>query len=163
MYLDSGRPDDRHAASLLPPFSMPLLSSRPSDPPLGFERFRQKAERLTRNPKRVRKVVRDAYDKIAEHSDEIGQIRTDLPVLLRLVRAWVGGEYRRIPLKAIVLIVGAVLYFLNPLDLIPDFLPIIGYLDDAAVLGYVLRTLHGEVEHYRAWEAQHQLSASGLS
>ncbi len=138
---------------------MPILSSRSSEPPPRFEHFRQKAERLTRNPRRVRSVVRDAYDKIAEHSDEIGQIRTDLPVLLRLVRAWVGGEYRRVPLKAIVLIVAAVLYFLNPLDLIPDFIPVVGYLDDAAVLGYVLRTLHAEVEHYRAWETKHQLPA----
>lgn len=132
---------------------MPLLSSRSSDQPIGFERFRKKAERLTRDPKRVRKVVRQAYDKIADHSEEIGQIRDDLPVLLRLVRAWTRREYRRIPVKAIVLIAGAVLYFINPFDLVPDFLPIIGYLDDAAVLGYVLRTLQAEVEHYRVWEA----------
>ena len=136
------------------------LPSPPSDPPLGFERFRVQAERVTRSPKRVRKVVRDAYDKIAEHSDEIGQIRTDLPVLLRLTRAWLSGEYRRVPLKAIVLVVGAVLYFLNPLDVIPDFIPVIGYLDDAAVLGYVLRTLHGELERFRAWEGQKQLPAA---
>ncbi|MEM1043644.1 MAG: YkvA family protein [Bacteroidota bacterium] len=149
-----------HHFSLVP---MPLLSSRPSEPPPRFEYFRRKAERVTRNPKRVRTVVREAYDKIAEHREEIGQIRTDLPVLLRLVRAWLGGEYRRVPLKAIVLIVGAVLYFLNPLDLIPDFLPVVGYLDDAAVLSYVLRTLHAEVELYGAWEAQHQLPAPDLS
>ncbi len=139
---------------------MPDLSPPPSDPPFGFERFRAQAERITRSPKRVRKVVRDAYDKIAEHSDEIGQIRTDLPVLLRLTRAWLSGEYRRVPLKAIVLIVAAVLYFLNPLDVIPDFIPVVGYLDDAAVLGYVLRTLHDELERFRTWEGQKQLPAS---
>ncbi len=141
---------------------MPDTLPPSTDPPLGFERFRAQAERITRSPKHVRKVVRDAYDKIAEHSDEIGQIRTDLPVLLRLVRAWLGGEYRRVPLKAIVLIVAAVLYFLNPLDLIPDFIPVIGYLDDAAVLGYVLRTLHAELERYRAWEDRKHLPASGI-
>lgn len=125
---------------------------RSSDPPPGFQRFREKAERIARHPRRVRKVVREAYDKLARHSDEIGRIRTDLPVLLRLVRAWIGGEYRRIPLKGIVLVLAAALYFVNPLDLIPDFLPIVGYLDDAAVIGYVLRTLHDEVERFREWE-----------
>ncbi len=139
---------------------MPIdrTDSPPSSPPPGFERFRQQAERIARSPQRVRKVVGDAYDKIARHSDEIGQIRTDLPVLLRLIRAWLGGEYHRIPLKAIVLIVAAVLYFLNPLDLIPDFIPVIGYLDDAAVLGYVLRTLHDELERYREWEEKQLLT-----
>lgn len=129
-----------------------VLSRRSSDPPPGFQRFRERAERIARHPRRVRKVVREAYDKMAKHGDEIGQIRADLPVLLRLVRAWIGGDYRRIPLKAIVLVLAAALYFVNPLDLIPDFLPIIGYLDDAAVIGYVLRTLHDEVERFRDWE-----------
>jgi uncharacterized membrane protein YkvA (DUF1232 family) len=130
-----------------------------SDRPKGFSRFEDEAEDVTRDPERVRGVVRDAFHKISEHRKDIGRIGADLPVLLRLARAWASGEYRRIPLKSIVLIVAAVLYFLNPLDLIPDFLPVIGYLDDAAVVGYVLRTLQQELEIFRAWEVERFLTS----
>lgn len=127
--------------------------------PKGFSRFEHEAEDMTRDPERVRGVVRDAFHKISEHRKDIGRIGADLPVLLRLARAWASGEYRRIPLKSIVLVVAAVLYFLNPLDLIPDFLPIVGYLDDAAVVGYVLRTLQQELEIFRAWEVERFLTS----
>ena len=130
-----------------------------SDRPKGFSRFEHEAEDVTRDPERVRGVVRDAFHKLSEHRKEIGRISADLPVLLRLARAWASGDYRRIPVKSVVMVVAAVLYFLNPLDLIPDFLPVIGYLDDAAVVGYVLRTLQQELEIFRAWEVEKFLTS----
>ncbi len=135
------------------------FSSSSSDRPTGFSRFEHEAEDVTRDPERVRGVVRDAFHKLSEHRKEIGRIGADLPVLLRLARAWAAGDYRRIPVKSIVMVVAAALYFLNPLDLIPDFLPVIGYLDDAAVVGYVLRTLQKELEIFRAWEVEKLLTS----
>ena len=133
---------------------MLLKRSSPSGRPKGFTRYEHEAEDVTRDPERVRDIVRDAFHKLKEHRKDIGRISADLPVLLRLARAWASGDYRRVPLKSIVMIVAAVLYFLNPLDLIPDFIPVIGYLDDAAVVGYVLRTLQKELDLFRAWEVE---------
>lgn len=128
-------------------------------PPKGFSRFEREAEEVAQTPERVLAVVRAAFAKLAKHRKEVGRIGAELPVLLRLARAWSAGEYRRIPLRAVVLVVAAALYFLNPLDLIPDFLPVIGYLDDAAVVGYVLRTLRREMEIFRAWEDEQFLTS----
>ena len=137
-----------------------MLSKRLSSSgrPKGFTRFEEEAETVTRDPERVRGIVRDAFHKISEHRKDIGRISADLPVLLRLARAWASGDYRRVPVKSIVMVVAAVLYFLNPLDLIPDFIPVIGYLDDAAVVGYVLRNLQKELEVFRAWEVERALT-----
>lgn len=121
-------------------------------PPKGLARFRREAEEVSRDPDRIRSLVQRSFDKITKYRSEIGQIGAELPILLRLARAWASGEYRRIPVKAIVMILAAALYFVNPLDLIPDFLPVIGYVDDAAVVGYVLRTLRRELDAYREWE-----------
>jgi uncharacterized membrane protein YkvA (DUF1232 family) len=65
----------------------------------------------------------------------------DLSTLLRLLAAWASGKYTAIPYRSIVLAVAAVLYFVWPLDAIPDFIPVIGYVDDAFVMAFVVKSI----------------------
>jgi uncharacterized membrane protein YkvA (DUF1232 family) len=44
------------------------------------------------------------------------------------------------------------LYFILPADLIPDFIPVIGYLDDLAVLTTIMNSLQKEISDYRIWK-----------
>ncbi|MDX1529972.1 MAG: YkvA family protein [Rhodothermales bacterium] len=137
------------------PAEKPSAQPDPADaPPKGFDRHRRQAESVVEDQKRVSHVVRQAYEKLTAQSEHLGGLRDDLPLLLRLVRAWSKGSYTRVPIKAVVTVLAAVLYFVNPLDLIPDFLPVVGYLDDAAVVGYVLRVLKGELDRFAEWEAR---------
>ena len=76
----------------------------------------------------------------------------DFLTLIRLVRAYTFRGYREVPLKSILAAVAAIIYFVNPVDLIPDFIPIIGYIDDAAVVGLALRFIHEDLENFRKWE-----------
>jgi len=46
---------------------------------------------------------------------------------------------------------GGLLYFILPTDLIPDFIPVIGYLDDLAVLTTIMNMLNTEIREYRVW------------
>ncbi len=71
---------------------------------------------------------------------------------MRLIRAYLKGEYRAVPWKTLLAAVGAVLYFLNPLDLIADFIYVFGYLDDALVVGLVLSSIRSDLEKFNAWE-----------
>ena len=126
----------------------------PEEEPKGFAKYRKKAEALAQKPAQVRDMLVGATEKFEEHREDLGQLRYDLPGLLRLVRAWVRGDYRRVPLKSIALVIGGLLYFLTPLDLIPDFIPVVGFLDDAAVVAYVLRSIRADVEQFEEWEAE---------
>jgi uncharacterized membrane protein YkvA (DUF1232 family) len=47
---------------------------------------------------------------------------------------------------------GGLLYFILPADLIPDFIPLVGYLDDLAVLTTIMNSLKGELNTYRSWK-----------
>jgi len=57
-----------------------------------------------------------------------------------------------VPWKVITAIVSAVLYFISPLDVICDFIPILGYLDDAAVVGLALKFCEGDLKQYEEWK-----------
>ena len=68
-----------------------------------------------------------------------------------LLRDRVNGLYTKTPWKTVAAMTGALLYVLSPLDLIPDFIPLIGYLDDAAVFAFVLRFADPDLTEYRNW------------
>ena len=58
-------------------------------------------------------------------------------------------------------VVGALTYFADPEDLIPDNIPVLGFLDDAAVLAWVLGQVRAELYAFRDWEQQPRLDATG--
>lgn len=78
-------------------------------------------------------------------------VMADLKLLQGLCTAWWRGEYRAVSRQALLAVVAALLYFVTPLDAIPDWLPGIGMLDDLAVLAWVMRTWQGELAAFRAW------------
>jgi len=119
-----------------------------------LSRYRHRAQREAKQPGRVRSIARRAGAKLREHRDQLGTLRDDLPVLLRLARAWARGDYRAIPWKSLVLLVAGLLYFLAPADAVPDFIPVLGFLDDAAVIAYVLRAIQTDVRAFEEWEAE---------
>ena len=118
-----------------------------------LHRYRRRAQKQAKEPGRVRSIARRAGDKLRTHRDQLGTLRDDLPVLLRLTRAWASGDYRAVPWKSLVLLVSGLLYFLAPADAIPDFIPVLGFLDDAAVIAYVLRAIQSDVRAFEEWEA----------
>ncbi len=83
----------------------------------------------------------------------IGQFFNDVPLVCMMISDYVRGEYRDVPLATIITLVAAVLYFVNPLDIIPDTIPIVGQLDDAVAIGLTLRAAHGDIMAYAEWKA----------
>lgn len=73
-------------------------------------------------------------------------------VLGRLIKAYALGQYREVPWKTILLIVAAIIYFLNPLDLVPDLIPLTGLTDDFAVLLWVYNSASNEIQKFLLWE-----------
>lgn len=80
-------------------------------------------------------------------------LRDKFYTLGRLAKAYASGRYRAVPWKSMLILLAAVIYFLNPLDLIPDIIPIFGLTDDFAVLVWVYNTVQGEVDKFLEWES----------
>jgi uncharacterized membrane protein YkvA (DUF1232 family) len=130
--------------------------------------MRRKNNRMTRKQARAilsrdaRHVTEEDVDKILAKSEEIrarfetggplGKFVDDFKLLFAVVRDYAKGRYRKIPFWSIAAIVAAFLYVLNPLDLIPDFIPIIGQIDDAAVVAACLLMIRQDLHKYKKWK-----------
>lgn len=118
-----------------------------------FLRSLDAAAIVMRRRMRVLVLVRRAYGRLSRKDESvIEQFRGDLTTLLRLTHAWATHRYPHAPWKSILLAVAAILYFMNPIDLIPDALVGIGFLDDAAVIAFAMRTIHKDLRRFEAWD-----------
>jgi len=116
--------------------------------------YRQ-AERLISSEKSViSRFLDEVFLKIGESTEYFYKFQDNLIALVRMMRAWLKGDYKNISTKSIIAVVAALLYFVNPLDLIPDFIPIIGQIDDVFIVGYLIKTLNKELERFMAWEKE---------
>jgi uncharacterized membrane protein YkvA (DUF1232 family) len=120
-----------------------------------FAQLKDKAIGYLKDPDKLRDLTREASSK-ADASARTGALSAvfqSLRALLRLLRAYVKGEYRNVPPKSLILIVAGILYFLMPIDVIPDFIVGIGFIDDAAVLAWVVSTVKTVLDDFVVWEA----------
>ena len=112
--------------------------------------------------KRSKRVTQEDVDKIFQKRKEIedkfsgngplGKFWSDLKLLFELVNDYRKGEYREIPWTSIAAIIGALLYVFNPFDFIPDFIPVFGLMDDAAVVALCLKIIDGDLQSYKKWK-----------
>jgi len=75
-----------------------------------------------------------------------------IKLLLKMINDYWNGNYKEIPLGTILAVVVALIYILNPIDLIPDFLPVIGQMDDLAMLLFVWDKISEDVKTYALWK-----------
>lgn len=110
--------------------------------------FNKKTSKM--KDKDVDKVVKFAKKilNLAENIPMVGRYVETIHWMVLLVIDYKKGIYRDIPFNSIAAIVFALLYFLSPIDLIPDYIPIIGYLDDIAVLELCLKFVNSDLENY---------------
>jgi uncharacterized membrane protein YkvA (DUF1232 family) len=81
-----------------------------------------------------------------------GQVVASLPFAEDLLAAYYCAFDRQTPLHVKAVLIGALAYFVLPTDLIPDYIPVIGYADDAAVLAAAIRVVRAHIrpEHREA-------------
>ena len=106
--------------------------------------------------KDIQKVVRKATS-IEAKVKKVGALRKFLDnvgVMISMVKDYCSGRYRQVPTWIVGAVVFVLLYVLNPFDLIPDFIPIIGYIDDAAVMAVALAMIGKDLDRYRLWKLE---------
>lgn len=93
-------------------------------------------------------TVESAVEKIQSAGKSFDKVK---PVV-SLVKDYITGAYREIPTKSIVCMIGAVVYFVSPIDAMPDVIPVVGMLDDVAVIGIVIAAFKSDLDDYISWK-----------
>jgi uncharacterized membrane protein YkvA (DUF1232 family) len=116
----------------------------------------EKAKHVTEND--IKKILekREEIEKKFKPNGPLGRFIADLKLLYSIIQDYINGKYREIPFWTIAAIVAALLYVLNPFDLIPDYIPGIGYLDDALIIGACLRMIEQDLHKYKEWKTKTQ-------
>ena len=127
----------------------------------AFREATSKAESYANDPERLRKLFEDATKKSRSiPKGPFAETWAYLMAMLRLIRAYYTGAYREIPWQSLVLIIIAVIYFVSPIDLIPDWIPVIGLIDDAFVVGLVLKSVKDDLDAFMEWETSNNNGAA---
>jgi Uncharacterized conserved protein len=123
----------------------------------ALEEYTQKASEYVGNSTLLDRLLEQVQkylgETVARRVSGVAALVRDIPLLIRMAKAWLNGSYRQMGYKNMIIIVAGLLYFLSPFDLIPDFLGAIGFLDDIAILGMILSRLQREIEEFRKWES----------
>lgn len=118
--------------------------------PKNFTRYQLLAKRFLKTG-RLPTLLLAAARKRERLGSGFAELTDQLKLLQALCLAWWRGEYRAINPQVLLAAVGALLYFVTPLDAIPDWLLGVGLVDDLAVLAWVLRTWQEELDAFQRW------------
>lgn len=120
-----------------------------------FNVFIGRATKLLGKPFKIVTILNETADKLASKESKDNKFKQLFDValtLVRLVRAYVSGDYRDISTSTVISGLAVLLYVLSPIDLIPDFIPVVGFLDDLSLISWFLGKFQGEITKYRDWE-----------
>ena len=119
------------------------------------KRFK-KAEDLLKDDVRMESFLEKIEKKI-KWIPFLAQEFKNNPTMVSMVRSYLRGNYTKIPKRTILAIVSALIYFLSPIDLVPDWIPLLGQLDDAIVIATCWNLVNKDVEDYRQWKKESRL------
>lgn len=101
--------------------------------------------------------VLDREEEFNEKGSKLGDMWDNAKLLFRMLKDYKAGKYTEVPWSLIAAIVFAVIYFFSPIDVVPDVIPFLGYVDDAAVFGILLKTFADQIAAYKTWSASASL------
>jgi uncharacterized membrane protein YkvA (DUF1232 family) len=121
--------------------------------PINEEYVSENAQKITEED--IEKVVKDSqkikskFETNARFENYIDEGKT----MLSLIKDFWKKDYTSIPWYAMTAIVFSLLYVLNPMDLSPDYIPFIGYVDDVTVFSFALTLVNKDLKAYKLWKS----------
>lgn len=117
------------------------------------------AERILKDPQKMEHFFQSLEKKL-KLVPGVGNKLADVPIMCSLVYNYVTKKYTEVPLGSILAIISALMYFISPVDMIPDTVPGLGYLDDVGVIAICLKWVHSDLAEYQKWREENNIETT---
>ena len=114
-----------------------------------------KAEEILEDEDKLEKFL-DRLERKLKKVPVGGDILSMLPVMISMLRSYFKKEYKDIPIGTMIALISALLYWVTPIDVLPDALPVVGYVDDAAVIAACLKLINDDLKDYTEWKEKNK-------
>lgn len=115
----------------------------------------ERAQTVSREDEKV--VVEELPEKVAKVLDSVNQRLPIVKNLLNKVKtlyAMLRDKEFAMAWSSKTMVIAGLLYFISPIDLLPDYIPILGYIDDAFVMSVVMNAMASEIERFKEYSEQ---------
>lgn len=121
-----------------------------------LEKGYKKAEKILNDQNKMNEFL-ERLEKKLKTIPLVGTTLSIIPTLFHMLKSYVKKEYTNIPAGTIIAIISALLYWLAPIDVIPDTVPGIGYIDDTSVIGICIKLIDNDLKKYKEWQEKNKI------
>lgn len=119
---------------------------------MSKKQLENESEKVHRDDLETLLERQQAIEDKVKGSGKLKRFSADIKLMFAMIRDYWQGNYRDVPWKSIAAITGALIYVMNPLDFIPDFILGVGFLDDVGVVAFCLKLVESDLHRYAAWK-----------
>ena len=112
---------------------------------------KEKAKAFLDDDEKMESLFRD-FEKKLKLIPKIGKRASDVAVLLSMLRAYIKKQYTEVSKATILAAIAGLIYVVNPMDMVPEYIIGFGIVDDAAVIGIILQAMHMDLNKYKKWQ-----------
>jgi uncharacterized membrane protein YkvA (DUF1232 family) len=118
-----------------------------------------RAQNVSREDEKV--VVEELPEKVAKVLDSVNQrlpLVKNMIAKVKMLYAMIRDKEFAMAWSSKTMVIAGLLYFISPIDLLPDYIPVLGYIDDAFVLSIVMNAIASEIDRYKSYSAEKNVS-----
>ena len=115
----------------------------------------RKAKRMINEQSQVKELIWQVSQKlqnINSRNKQINELMEHVQLFLRMIKRSLAGEYSAFSHKTLLSLVFGLLYFVTPMDVVPDFIPLLGFSDDLSIVYFIIKNFKSDIEAFKVWE-----------
>ncbi len=118
-----------------------------------FKHAAKQAPAYVKNADGILKLLKQALSKTQSMGvgGVVDSVRENVVLMGQMLKAYATGDFK-LEMATLVKLVAVLIYFISPIDLIPDFLPMLGFTDDLALLAWIIGDLGSELERFKSFQ-----------